>query len=177
MFKEKLKTWYAKYERPISSISLIGGFVFDALTLKRVDLFWENFWVVAHIVIVGACIVLINAIDVKAEGDDSGADPSAGVLTKEEALAKAATNPSKFHFWLTNIQQFFYGGIWSTFLVFYFRSSDIAVSWPFLAILALSFWANESLKRHFVRLTFQISLFFLAVFCFAIFLIPCCSTK
>ena len=151
MFTEKIKNWYGKYERPISSLSLIGGFVFDAITLKRVDLFWENFWVVGHLVIVGTCIVLINAIDRK-EGDEA--------------------NPSKLHFWLTNIQQFFYGGIWSTFLVFYFRSADILAGWPFLLILALSFWANESLKRYFVRLTFQVSLFFLAVFCFSIFLVP-----
>lgn len=147
----KIKSWYGKYERPISSLSLIGGFVFDALTLKRVDLFWENLWVIGHLVIVGTCIVLINAIS-REEGDEA--------------------NPSKLHFWLTNVQQFFYGGIWSTFLVFYFRSADITAGWPFLLILALSFWANESLKRYFVRLTFQVSLFFLAVFCFAIFLVP-----
>jgi hypothetical protein len=151
MVLTRLKNWYGKYERPISSISLIGGFVFDAIFLKRVDLFWENFWVVAHIVIVGTCIVLINGIE-RQEGDEA--------------------NPSKLHFWLTNIQQFFYGGIWSTFLVFYFRSSDISASWPFLLILALSFWANEALKRHFVRLVFQISLFYLALFSFAIFLVP-----
>jgi hypothetical protein len=146
-----IRNWYGKYERPISSLSLIGGFMFDALTLKRVDLFWENFWVIAHIVIVGACIVLIHVIE-KQEGDEA--------------------NPSKLHFWLVNLQQFFYGGIWSVFLVFYFRSSDITASWPFLAVLALSFIANERLKRQFVRLTFQVALFFLAIFCFAIFLIP-----
>jgi len=147
----KLKNWYGKYERPISSLSLVGGFVFDALTLRRVDLFWENLWVVGHLVIVGSCIVLINALE-KNEGDE--------------------INPGKPHFWLTNVQQFFYGGIWSTYLVFYFRSTDIAAGWPFLLILALSFWANERLKRHFVRLVFQISLYFLAIFCFAIFLVP-----
>jgi hypothetical protein len=147
----KIRNWYGKYERPISSISLVGGFVFDAITLKRVDLFWENFWVVAHLVIVGACIVLVHAIE-KNEGDEA--------------------NPSKTHFWLVNTLQFFFGGILSTYLVFYFRSSDIAVSWPFLLILALSFWANEALKRHFVRLVFQVSIFFLSVFSFAIFLVP-----
>lgn len=147
----RVRNWYGRWERLISSWSLLCGFAFDALTLRRVDLFWENFFVIAHIVIVGVCIVLIHAIE------------------REEG---AEANPSKLHFWLVNLQQFFYGGIWSVFLVFYFRSSDIAVSWPFLLILALSFIANERLKRSFVRLTFQISLFFLAIFCFAIFLVP-----
>lgn len=147
----KLRNWYGRYERPISSLSLIGGFVFDAVTLKRVDLFWENFWVIAHLAIVGTCIVLVHALE-KAEGDE--------------------TNPSKAHFWLVNILQFFFGGILSTYLVFYFRSSDITVSWPFLLILALAFWANEALKRQFIRLVFQASIFFLSLFCFAIFLVP-----
>ncbi len=68
MLTEKIKTWYGKYERPVSSLSLIGGFVFDAITLKRVDLFWENFWVIARLAIVGTCIVLVHAME-KSEGD------------------------------------------------------------------------------------------------------------
>ncbi len=151
MVISRLKNWYGKYERIISSLSLIGGFVFDALTLKRVDLFWENVWVVGHLVIVGTCIVLVHALE-KGEGDEA--------------------NPSKTHFWLVNILQFFFGGILSTYLVFYFRSSDIAVAWPFLLILALSFAANEVLKRHFVRLAFQISQLYLSVFAFAVFIVP-----
>jgi hypothetical protein len=147
----KVKNWYGKYERLISSWSLLCGFIFDAVTLKRVDLFWENFWVVAHLIIVSMCIVLIQGIN------------------REEG---AEANPSKLHFWLVNVQQFFYGGIWSTFLVFYFRSSDITAGWPFLLILALAFWANEALKRSYVRLGFQIALLYLSIYCFAIFLVP-----
>ena len=55
-----LRTVYARFEQPISSISLLGGFAFDAVTLKRVDTFWENFWVVAHLAVVAVCILLVN---------------------------------------------------------------------------------------------------------------------
>jgi hypothetical protein len=147
----KVRDWYGKYERPISSLSLIGGFVFDALTLRRVDLFWENFWIIAHLTIIAVCMVLIHALE-KNEGDEA--------------------NPSRIHFWLVNILQFVFGGVLSAYLVFYFRASDIFASWPFLLILALCFWANESLKRHFVRLVFQVSLFYLSLFTFAIYLLP-----
>ena len=169
---DKLRNWYGKYERPVSSFSLIGGFVFDAIFLKRVDLFWENFWVVLHLVVIAVCMVVVHALE-KEEGADSGADLSAEARrAKEEALAKAAANPSKAHFWLVNIIQFTFGGVLSVFLVFYFRSSDITVSWPFLLILALAFWANEALKRSFVRLGFQVALLFLSIYCFSIFLVP-----
>jgi hypothetical protein len=147
----QVRAWYGKFERPISSISLIWGFVFDAITLTRVDQFWENFWVIVHLLIVAICIVVIN-------------------LQENEGGSEA--NPNKLHFWLVNILQFFFGGLLSTYLVFYFRSGNLLASWPFFVILAAAFVANESLKRHYSRLTFQISLLFLSVFLFAIYFVP-----
>ena len=147
----KTRSWYGRFERPISSISLIAGFLFDAVTLKRVDTLWENAWILANIIIVGIFIVLINV-----KQNDRG----------DEA------DPHKAHFWYVNILQFFFGGILSTFLVFYFRSTDIWLTWPFLLILAVAFMANESFKRHYMRLSFQISLFFLSIYSFMIFIMP-----
>lgn len=150
-FIKTTRNWYGRLERPISSLSLVAGFVFDILTLKRVDMLWENFWIVAHIIIVGIFITLIH-------------------LRKSEIGDEK--DPSKAHFWFVNILQFFFGGLLSTFLVFYFRSADIFVTWPFILLLALAFIANESFKRHYVRLSFQISLFFLSIYSFMIFLVP-----
>ena len=152
---ERVRAWYGRFERPISSISLIGGFVFDAVTLTRVDHFWENFWVLMHLLIVAVCIVLIN------RQENEGADTIA-----------AAADPAKLHFWLVNILQFFFGGLLSTFIVFYVRGSVIAVAWPFIVILIAAFIANESFKRHYARIDFQISFFFLSLFLFAIFVVP-----
>jgi hypothetical protein len=81
-------------------------------------------------------------------------------------------NPSKAHFWFVNILQFMFGGLLSTFLVFYFRSTDFFSTWPFILLLIFAFIANESLKRHYIRLSFQISLFFLSIYSFAIFAVP-----
>jgi len=150
-FFEKTRSWYGRFERPISSLSLIAGFIFDAVTLKRLDTLWENLWILGHIIIVAVFIILIHVKE-KEDNDEN--------------------NPSKAHFWYVNILQFFFGGILSAFLVFYFRSTDILVTWPFLLILALAFVANESLKKHYIRLSFQISLLFLSVYSFMIFLVP-----
>jgi hypothetical protein len=150
-FIEHIRNFYGRFERPISSLSLVVGFVFDAVTLKRVDTIFENIWILGHLLIIGVFIALIHLR--KSEKDDE-------------------KNPSKAHFWFVNILQFFFGGILSTFLVFYFRSTDIWVTWPFIALLALAFIANESLKRHYIRLSFQISLLFLSIYSFAIFSVP-----
>ena len=150
-FIEKIRRLFGRFERPISSFSLIAGFVFDALTLKRVDTFWENAWILAHLIVVGTFIILIHT-------QERGVDDE--------------KNPHKAHFWYVNILQFFFGGLISTFLVFYFRSADIFVTWPFILLLILAFIANESFKRHYIRFSFQISLFFLSVYSFAIFFVP-----
>ena len=82
------------------------------------------------------------------------------------------SDPAKLHFWLVNILQFFFGGLVSTYLVFYFRSAVISVAWPFLLILVVAFIANESLKRHYARLYFQIAFLFFCIFLFATFIVP-----
>jgi hypothetical protein len=146
-----IRNFYARFERPISSFSLVGGFVFDAITLTRVDEFWENFWIGAHLLIVAVFIILLNA------RENSGDDES---------------NPSKIHFWYVNILQFFFGGLLSAYLVFYFRAADISSSWPFILLLGLAFWANETWKRRFVRVGFQIAMLYLSIFAFLIYHIP-----
>jgi hypothetical protein len=150
-----IRNWYARFERPLSSLSLVGGFVFDAVTLTRVDRLWDNIWIGAHLVIVALCIVLIN------RAENKGADP-----------IHDPKDPAKLHFWLVNILQFFFGGLLSTYLVFYFRSAVITVAWPFLLILVIAFIANESLKRHYARLYFQIAFLFFCIFLFATFIVP-----
>jgi hypothetical protein len=145
------ENWYQKYERPISTAGLLFGFVFDALTLKRVDLFWENFWVIAHLVIAAAGIIILNLYERK--------------RIPEEI-------PGRVHFYLTVLIQGMFGGLFGTFLVFYFRSSTLATSWPFLLLLAIVFLANERMRTHYTRLTFQISILFISVYSFAIYVLP-----
>jgi len=147
---------YARLERPISSLSLIGGFVFDAFTLQRVDVLWDNFYVAGHLAVVTICVVWINLLN--NTPDENGVRPEA--------------DPHKLQFWLVNLIQFAFGGLLSIYLVFYFRSGTIWTSWPFLLILAVAFIANESLKRRYARLSFQIALLFLALYAFAIYMMP-----
>lgn len=148
---EKFHSWYARFERPISSISLIGGFVWNALFLTRADLFKENLWIVVHIILAAVGIVLINRQE-KGEGDTA--------------------EPAKTHFWLATALQFLFGGLLSTFIVFYFRSAVLSVTWPFFVVLFAAFVANEALKRSYLRLAFQIAFLALSILLFAVYGIP-----
>jgi Protein of unknown function (DUF2914) len=140
---------YKSYERHIASLALFGGFIFDILTLRRADNLWENSWVIGYLVIVAVVVLLLN---------------------KKRTEPVLADNERDF--WLVNLLQFSFGGLLSAFLILYFRSASIAASWPFLLLLALIFIGNERLKKHYERLTYQVSVFFLALLLFFIFFVP-----
>ena len=151
VFITNARDWYGRYERPISSASLVIGFVFEWFTLKHIDQFWENVWVAAHFFIVVVLIILVNF---------------------HENVAMDHKDASKAHFWYLTFLQGFFGGLLSTFLVFYSRSATLAVSWPFLLMLAVAFIANESFKKNYERLIFQICLFYLTLLLFSIYIVP-----
>jgi len=148
-----IKNWYARYERLISSLSLLGGFVFDIFALKRIDLFWDNLWVAMHLLVAAIGIILINLFENR----------------KHLLVEKIA---GRIHFWLIILIQFAFGGLLSTFLVFYFRSGTFSASWPFLLLLALVFAFNEILKTHYTRLAFQTIVLYISIYSFAIFILP-----
>lgn len=149
------RDWYGRYERPVSSLSLIIGFVFEWSALKRIDMFWENVWVAAHFFIIAFLIILVNFQEEETTN-----------LPGRQAGHKDA---SRIHFWYLTFLQGFFGGLLSTFLVFYFRSATLAVSWPFLLLLSAAFVANESFKKHYERVIFQLCLFYLSLLAFSIY--------
>ncbi len=148
---QPVKDFYLRNERLISSLSLVGGFIFDFIALERVDKLWENVWVGGHLLIAAVAMLLINYV---------------------EATKKNSRHYSKMHFWLIIAIQFAFGGLLSAVLVFYFRSATLSASWPFLLLLCLAFTANELLKHRYSRLTFQIGMLFLSIYAFFIFIVP-----
>lgn len=137
-----LKQFFDKYERRISLAFLIGGFIFDNLTLQRVDFLLDNLVLLAYLVVVALGILLIN---LKAE---------------------------KFSYLAPYAMQFAFGGLFSGYIVFYFRSASLTVSWPFLLMLAVFFIGNEFFRRRYELLAFHLAIFFVAVFSYSIFSLP-----
>jgi hypothetical protein len=155
MILSKFSDFYIKFEKFISPVGLIGGFIFTSLTLTRVDMFLENFWIIVHLCMVATAI---------------------SVLTYYENLAQRKNIPEadqhKWHFYLTLIIQFLFGGLFSTFFVFYLRSSSVTASWIFLLVLVVLLVGNELWKKHYKRLAFQVSILFISIYLFLIYLLP-----
>jgi len=145
-WKEK----YEKYERHISSVALISGFIIDTLTLSRIDRFFETFVFFGYLFLASTGIILVN-------------------LAEQNRLGE---KPSKFHTLFLVVIQFSFGALFSGFTVFYFRSASLTASWPFILFLLALLVGNEFFRTRYQKLVFQISILFVAIFSLSIFYVP-----
>ncbi len=146
---QELVWWY---ERFISPLALIAGFLSDNfILLKRVD-YWETDALLFFYLLVCACgIVLLNLIET-------------GRVKSQRIVGWAPLIPV--------VMQFSFGGLFSGFLSLYSRSASFLESWIFVALLAILLIGNERFTRFYVRLEFQVSLYFGVLFSFLIFYMP-----
>lgn len=145
MFKSKfnfLKNFFHKYERRLSLAFLAGGFIFDSLTLRRVDILLDNLVLLFYLFLVALGILSLNF--------------RAGKYSDISAYAT----------------QFAFGGLFSGFLVFYSRSGSVMASFPFFLMLGVFFVGNEFFREKYKRFNFHLGVFFVAVFSYAIFSLP-----
>lgn len=148
---QRAKHFFERYERHISSVALIGGFIIDNLTLTRVDYWLDHVFILVHLVILPVGILMLNAIEMK------------------EARGKYSTF---FHAVLPTVMQFSFGALFSAFSVLYTRSASFTTGGIFLIILFGLLIGNEFLKERYRILAFQVALLSLVTYLYLIFLIP-----
>lgn len=140
------------YERYVSPIGLIGGFVADNLILlKRVDVWTTNALLGTYLVVCALGIVFLNAAE-------------SGRVKSGKLIALVPFVPV--------VMQFSMGGLFSGYLSLYSRSAAFGGSWVFVVIVALLLLSNERFIRFYTRLSFQVSLYFVVLYSFFIFFLP-----
>jgi len=144
-----------KYERVGSALGLITGLILTPLALGRIDMPIENIWIVLHLLMAIVGILILNYYE--------------NLVTKGKTNEK---HKEVVHFWLTILIQFAYGNLFSTFIVFYFRSAVLSFAWPFLLFILALLIGNEIWKPYYHVLTLQLTTLFLAVYMFVIFGLP-----
>ncbi len=142
----RIKGYIHKYETHIGFVSVVGGFIFDSLTLKSVDLLIDNLLLIAYILLVFSGIAYLRYADNK------------GIETYREGVFAGV--------------QFALGGLFSAFTVFYSRSGSLFVSWPFLLVLVLFMASSEFLKKYYAKFLVQFLVAYLALFSYLIFSVP-----
>jgi hypothetical protein len=150
---KKIGAWIERNEHHLGAVVFLGGFVLDVAAFRRADLPLVNGLFVAYIVVAVLGIALAHFL-----------------LARRPDLAKKGRR--SFPALCTLAAQFSLGGLLSGCLILYFRSAVLAASWPFIAALALVFAGNELLHTYRERLAFQVGLFYLTLYAYAIFELP-----
>ncbi len=140
-----------KYERYIAPFTFVMGFVLDTVTLKRIDIWFDHYILIGYLLLAAGGIIVVNAYE-------------AGHLHVRPLDVVVPFMPI--------VVQFGFGGLFSAFVIFYTVSGVIAQSWLFLFVLCVLLIGNERFRKHYQRLTFQVSIFFVVLFSYTIFALP-----
>lgn len=158
-FFERVKSvWHKKqkkYALWISPIAFGLGFVLDLFTLNRIDQKFDLTILLIHMSLATGWIGLwhLNRSSLK----------KFRKRKKLKALAKRIAPAA---------MQFSFGALFSGFVIFYTKSSSILISWPFLIVLYILFFGNESFRKFYRGLFFQIGVLYFSVLTMLIFLVP-----
>lgn len=140
-----------KYERYIAPFTFVIGFVLDTVTLKRIDIWFDHYILIAYLLLAAIGIIVVNAYE-------------AGHLHFRPLDWVVPFMPI--------VVQFGFGGLFSAFVIFYTVSGVIAKSWLFLLVLSVLLIGNERFRKHYQHLVFQLSIFFIVLFSYTIFALP-----
>jgi len=145
------KQWIIDHEKLVSFLVFIGGFIFDNFTMWRIDSLLDISILFGWLFIGSFAIVSLNITHHGFERFK--------IFRKENV-------------WIPLLIPFALGALFSGFTIFYMRSAVLSTSWPFLLIVLALFIGNEFFKERYLRLNFQISILFIAVFFLMIFFVP-----
>jgi len=149
--REFWKQWIINHEKIVSFVVFVGGFIFDNLTLQRIDEVLDVTLLFGWLFVGSFAIISLNV--------------SRHGILRWKIFRKGDV-------WLHFLISFALGALFSGFTIFYMRSAVLETSWPFLLIVVALFIGNEFFKERYLRLNFQISILFIVVFFLMILFVP-----
>jgi hypothetical protein len=153
---DRLKLYYEKNERKVAAWSFVGGFIFDVVTLDRIDSWFTMGQQAAYILIIGMALLQMFFEEGKPPRD----------LTSMHAV-------KRFYFEYRNaIVHFILGSLLSLYTLFFFKSSSLFVSFGFMAILAVLVVINESERFKKLGLSFKFALLSICTLSFCAGVVP-----
>ena len=150
-FIERGRSFIVRYERRLSSLALLTGFLIDSFTLTRIDFWGNHLLIFSYLALATLCIFLLQIKE-------------AGRIRKHFFLRLASLFPLAI--------QFAFGALLSALTVFYVRSASLSGSLFFILFLGGMMVGNELLRSRYARLEFQFSILFVIIFAFMIFYVP-----
>jgi hypothetical protein len=147
----KFRSFIRKHKKYAPLLFFIGGFIFDTLTLGRIDRLYDLIVLCLHMTALTVTLYLYNlAFDGKWKNT---------ILQRYEEYFPLAI-------------QFFFGGLSSAYVIYFSRSVSLSKTISFFVILIVLLFANEFLKKRISNKYLQFSVFFFLNLTFFTFMIP-----
>ena len=143
-----LRVRYAQNERAAAGAFFAAGFVFDILTVGRIDAWHTIAQQAAYLAVVGFALAQMLL--------EEGAPPREGWWFR----------------WRSAVVHFLLGALLNLYAIFFFKSSSLLVSFSFLAFLVLLVLANEMPRFKSLGLPFKFALLALCLLSFAAAVVP-----
>ncbi len=146
-----LRKFIRRHEKYLPVIFFMGGFIFDTLTLERIDRLYDLIVLCLHMTSLTITLYLYNLAE-----DGRWRNTFLGRYEKYFPLAI----------------QFFFGGLSSAYVVYFSRSVSLSKTASFFIILVVLLIANEFLKKRISNKYLQFSVYSFISFTFFAFMIP-----
>ncbi|WP_419211867.1 DUF2914 domain-containing protein [Maribacter sp. X9] len=140
-----------KHSKYAPILFFVGGFIFDSLTLGRIDRTYDLVMLCVHMTSLSITLYLYNMVD-------DGRWKNTFLERYQEYLPLAI--------------QFFFGGLSSAYVIYFSRSVSLSKTASFFVILVLLFIANEFLKKRISNKYLQFGVYCFISFTFFTFMIP-----
>ncbi|QDO93541.1 DUF2914 domain-containing protein [Formosa sediminum] len=149
--KSRFHKFILRHQKYAPIIFFVGGFIFDSLTLGRIDRVYDLTVLCLHMSALTLTLYLYN-------------------LTDDGAWENTILKRAEDYFPLAI--QFFFGGLSSAYVIYFSRSVSLSKTVSFFIILIALFLANEFLKKRISNKYLQFSIYFFINFTFFTFMIP-----
>jgi len=145
-----LRRLYHRHQYVGPTAFFFGGVAWDAATLRRIDAWFDNLFLLAYLIVLGTLVVL-------------------AILDRHDRLQHPRLR--RLRPWFAPAIQFLAGALFSAYVIYYAQS----VSWAssiFLVVLIGLLVANEFVWERAFNLYMLIGIYFLATLTFFIFFLP-----
>jgi hypothetical protein len=152
---ERLKLYYGRNEGRVAAAFFIAGFIFDMLTVGRIDS-----WATIGQQAVYLAVITTALLQMLVEQGEPPRTPSGFVLKRW------------YYEYRNALVHFLMGALLNLYAIFYFKSSSLLVSFGFLGFLVIVLLANEVRRVKSLGLSFKFALLSLCLLSFFAYLIP-----
>lgn len=146
-----LKTFLAEHKKYAPVIFFVGGFVWDSLTLGRIDGWYSNTILCVYLISLTVSLYIFN-------------------LAEDGHWKNTFLEP--YQGYAPYAIQFFLGGLCSAYVIFFFQSVSLTKTMVFFGILVLLLFSNELLKNRISNKYLQFGSYFFVNFTFFTFFLP-----